>query len=191
MDAPWSRRRRTINAPKPKTTMMGTPLTREAGEAYRRAIADVEIWMTAYQVFDELIRTRAGKQALALYVETRGDTDWVWLEETASSLAARRPASLRGRIVYELEASMRHLAIVTLVLAQLRALHPDIDPPTWWHEEMAAVRGVPFVRKDEAEVIRDAFLGGRDQEAIAMLSEQIIAELEDDDELEDEDEGDD
>jgi len=125
------------------------------------------------------------RAVLQEYVLTKGQTDWVWLEETlsgdlADEFAGRTHA--RPWVTPPLETPAqalvslaRYLAAFTMVVAYIKALHPEVKAPLWYDGEMAAMRGdkAPAAMPAAAEMIRDAFLEGRDAEAVEMLRSEL------------------
>lgn len=170
----------------PATTTNGVPIgVPGVLKIYEAALQDRDTWFAAFGVVDEMRRTRGGKQVLERLVETKGDMDWVWLEtHVGEQSPSSDPDQLRlfnERYLTGMDQDasddivvlLYYVATFTLVVAYLRALHPGIMPPSWWWSDMGAIRGEPFVDKGVADVVKDAFLEGRDDEGIAVLLDSI------------------
>lgn len=174
------------NAAKPATTTNGIPLgIGGVRKIYEATLQDRDTWFAAFGAIDEMRRTRSGKYFFEHLVASNGSMDWVWLEETVSEqspsgdmaqLDTWHRTHLPDMPMDASDEVVGHIwfvATFTLVIAYLRALHPAIMPPPWWWEDMAAIRGEPFVDRDIADIVKDSFLENRDQEGIAVLLDSI------------------
>lgn len=178
--------RRRNAAKHPATTSSGVPRGMPGvRKIYEATLQDRDTWFAAFGAIDEMRRTRSGKQTLAEIIATKGEMDWNALEETVSELSPSGDMdqfqSWNQKYLSDLDADasddvvvlLYFVATFTLVIAYLRALHPAINPPAWWWEDMAAIRDEPFVERGIVDVVKDAFLENRDQEALAVLLDGI------------------
>lgn len=122
------------------------------------------VWDVVNDVIIELNTER--HQILEEYIRTEGDTDWVWLEE---NLSYQLDQSVEVEANTDEEEHAAYVAAFVLATSVIRAEHPKVRPPTWQNDELSDLRNTKVVPKDIASLARDAFLIGRDQDAIEML----------------------
>jgi len=96
--------------------------------AYFEALALPRVWYAAQAVVAELMQRRS---LLEDYIQTRGRTDWVFVEESIDLELGPDPT-------WE-----EHVAGVGLVIQALRLRWPSISPPTWFVRETWSTVGVP------------------------------------------------
>jgi hypothetical protein len=89
---------------------------------------DAEIKNVVRRVLDELFFQRT--DVLQDYVSTKGDTDWVWLEESLS-LYLNEDAHT-DRMDDYLEAFKQ-------ASDAIRAIYPEVKPPRWFMRETSAL----------------------------------------------------
>lgn len=138
------------------------------------------IWIVVHRVAIVEFHRDANFQAI---VRAKGNTDWVWLEEGLSAectnnemlqaealrFSDKRPPGKHQASPRDAFETACYYAAFAITVAFMQSIHPDVRPPTWFEPIQALIQGRKSVPKDEAEVIRDLLLQGRDDEALAML----------------------
>lgn len=123
------------------------------------------VWEIAHIMISDLFGER--RAILDEYIRTEGNTDWVWLEENLSFQLNENTQLEANTDAEEFAAYFAGFAIVTSVI---RAEFPKVMPPMWFTRDVLPVlHNTKVVPKELGELARDAFLSGRDQEAIEIL----------------------
>jgi hypothetical protein len=138
----------------------------------RRLIKDYLVGdrsMAVWEIVNDVIRELNTERRVILeeYVRTDGDTDWVWLEENLS-FQLDENHEVHANTPEEEHAA--YIAAFILAASVIRAEYPKVLPPIWLSEDMADLRNTKIVPPEIGEMARDAFLSGRDQEALEMLT---------------------
>lgn len=145
--------------------------------AFQALLLDLNTWAVVRRCLARLEQT--SRNVLRDLIRTGGKTDWVWLEENLSGDLAVNDflASLPWWAPEEdyRQPNPSYIAGFALATNYLRAAHPQIvHLPTWFREELRILQGrTRHVEPLSAEIIRDAFLSGRDQEAIEILIREL------------------
>lgn len=137
-----------------------------------------------HPVITELFNER--QAILADYVRTEGSTDWVWLEEALSGTMDgfeyfaelyRRSERLDPYEPSDSEWFDRqehyaaYIACFAIALSIIQTIYPEVRGPAWFIHYLPLIQNRKFVPTDIAEIARDMFLSGRDQEAITLLAD--------------------
>jgi hypothetical protein len=148
-------------------------------EAFQELLIDLNTWAVVRRCVARL-EGNADRHVLRDLIRTGGKTDWVWLEENLSR-GLRLNDFLASLPWWAPEEDYRqpnpsYIAGFALATNCLRAAHPQITHlPTWFTNELKILQGrsPQLVAPSTAEIIRDAFLSGRDQEAIEILIREL------------------
>lgn len=101
------------------------------------ALTQSAVWMAARRIVRDLIEGHDdGDLVLREILATKGECDWVWVEESIDAELAcagmMNAAERERREVY--------LATFGIVVGGIRARWPDVQPPVWFTREQSSVR---------------------------------------------------